>query len=249
GKRASRGRRRRREVAPAPTPATRGHACADADALHQALFVATLRRLPIFTAAVSRLIVVDADVVVCRLTATDEYATVSRLVDTAACLLHSVVSFTRMIGSLRHRLNPSTSIAADASAATPASAVTSCAEKAPEKDASWQWEIYPYVKSRKVPTVQGALLKLFYPDMIGPKSHRRVAKTWTDYKWSPNDETMSAAETIKRLRFKCAPDVDLQEADRILDINMTNLVRHMMCVFVRARWNAKKFLATGVWSS
>ncbi|KAL6878196.1 hypothetical protein ACP4OV_012366 [Aristida adscensionis] len=35
---------------------------------------------------------------------------------------------------------------------------------------SWkQWEVHPYVGSRKVAPVQGAMLKLFYPDMIGPK--------------------------------------------------------------------------------
>ncbi|TVU21084.1 hypothetical protein EJB05_30698, partial [Eragrostis curvula] len=99
-----RGKGHRVAVSAPPPPPTRGRACtdagdsrsrcADADALRQVLFVATLRSLPIFAAAVSRLTAADADVVVCRLAAAAEDATVSRLIDTAARLLHSVFSFT-----------------------------------------------------------------------------------------------------------------------------------------------------------
>ncbi|TVU06544.1 hypothetical protein EJB05_49765, partial [Eragrostis curvula] len=102
-KRRGKGHRAAVSAAPPPPP-TRGRAatdagdsrsrCADADALRQLLFVATLRSLPIFAAAVSRLTAVDANVVVCRLAAAED-ATVSQLIDTAARLLHSVVSFTR----------------------------------------------------------------------------------------------------------------------------------------------------------
>uniref|UniRef100_A0A0A9H172 Uncharacterized protein n=1 Tax=Arundo donax TaxID=35708 RepID=A0A0A9H172_ARUDO len=163
----------------------------------------------------------------------------------------------RMLKSLRHRPNQSTSIASVPSSTTQpmqnqsaSSSSSSTMQRRPQKRTcagdqlpqcerpliipiGKQLEVYPYMKSRKVAPILGALLKLFYPDMIGPKENRRVAKAWNDYKWSPNDDTPSGAIIMKSefwLRFKHAPDVDIQEANRILDLNLKNLVRHMMCV-------------------
>ncbi|KAL6843319.1 hypothetical protein ACP4OV_027032 [Aristida adscensionis] len=158
-----------------------------------------------------------------------------------------------MAGRLRHRPIPSTAAVSVPSATAPlqdqsASSSSSSRQRQPRKrtcagdqlpenerpliiPVGKQWEVHPYVGSRKVAPVQGALLKLFYPDMIGPKEDRRVATTWDDYKWSPGDDVPSAAEIIKRefwLRFRGPPEVNLQLAEEVLELNLKNMVRQMM---------------------
>ncbi len=61
-----------------------------------------------------------------------------------------------------------------------------------------EWEVHPFLNSRRVAPVLGALLKLFYPDLVGPKGQKRVAKRWEDYKWSKDEETPSTASIVKR---------------------------------------------------
>ncbi|KAL6619724.1 hypothetical protein ACP70R_034863 [Stipagrostis hirtigluma subsp. patula] len=52
-----------------------------------------------------------------------------------------------------------------------------------------------HLRHKPNPSTSAALYRTY---MIGPKENRKVAKIREDYKWSPDEDTTSAAETIKQ---------------------------------------------------
>lgn len=58
------------------------------------------------------------------------------------------------------------------------------------------FEVYPHISSRRPSTVQGALLRMFYPSAIGLPEFRTPALTWRDYKRSTNERIMSPADRV-----------------------------------------------------
>ncbi|KAI5011037.1 hypothetical protein ZWY2020_013174 [Hordeum vulgare] len=59
-----------------------------------------------------------------------------------------------------------------------------------------RWEKHPF-KSREPSTVQGALVRQYYPEPIGPDDNKKPVLTWEDYKWSSNPRVQTAASRIK----------------------------------------------------
>jgi hypothetical protein len=45
--------------------------------------------------------------------------------------------------------------------------------------------------------VQGALVREYYPEPIGPVDNKKPVLTWDDYKWSSNPRVQTAASKIK----------------------------------------------------
>lgn len=92
-----------------------------------------------------------------------------------------------------------------------------------------RWEKHPF-KSREPSTVQGALVRQYYPEPIGPDDNKKPALTWEDYKWSSNPRVQTAASRIKDefwWRFKCNPS-DQRDADETLELNLAEKVRQMI---------------------
>ncbi|KAL6600302.1 hypothetical protein ACP70R_045102 [Stipagrostis hirtigluma subsp. patula] len=129
----------------------------------------------------------------------------------------NLLSNKRMSGHLQHRPRPSISVQGApsnvSSTVNGESIVSSASTKTkrkrtgignrlPEQERPYitpvgdEWEVHPYSSSRKPSTIMGALARIFYPDMIGPKENRRPALTWEDYKWSPDRDTPPASACL-----------------------------------------------------
>ncbi|EAZ07461.1 hypothetical protein OsI_29717 [Oryza sativa Indica Group] len=92
------------------------------------------------------------------------------------------------------------------------------------------FEVYPHISSRRPSTVQGALLRMFYPSAIGLPEFRTPALTWRDYKRSTNERIMSPANRVLKefwYCFKCDP-TDKVEADKVLEQNFKKKVPQML---------------------
>nr|ABB46853.1 hypothetical protein LOC_Os10g08460 [Oryza sativa Japonica Group] len=109
---------------------------------------------------------------------------------------------------------------------------TGCGDRLEEADcprivpAGDAFEVYPYISSRRPSTVQGALLRKFYPGAFGLVECRTPALTWRDYKRSTNERIMSPADRVLKefwYCFKCDP-TDKVEADKVLEQNFKKKV-------------------------
>ncbi len=69
------------------------------------------------------------------------------------------------------------------------------------------FEVYPYISSRRPSTVQGALLRKFYPGAFGLVECRTPALTWRDYKRSTNERIMSPADRVLKEFWVCFPHI------------------------------------------
>jgi len=78
--------------------------------------------------------------------------------------------------------------------------------------------------------VQGALVREYYPEPIGPDDNKKPVLTWDDYKWSNNPRLQTSASKIKEefwWRFKCNAS-DQPKAENTLELNLTEKVRQMI---------------------
>lgn len=92
-----------------------------------------------------------------------------------------------------------------------------------------RWENHPY-KAREPSSVQGALVREYYPEPVGPDDDKKPVLTWEDYKWSKNPRVRSAASKIKEefwWRFKCNAS-DKSKAEYTLELNLSEKVRQMI---------------------
>ncbi|EEE50622.1 hypothetical protein OsJ_30825 [Oryza sativa Japonica Group] len=113
---------------------------------------------------------------------------------------------------------------------------TGCGDRLEEADcprivpAGDAFEVYPYISSRRPSTVQGALLRKFYPGAFGLVECRTPALTWRDYKRSTNERIMSPADRVLKefwYCFKCDP-TDKVEADKVLEQNFKKKVPQVL---------------------
>lgn len=92
-----------------------------------------------------------------------------------------------------------------------------------------RWEKHPY-KAREPSSVQGALVREYYPEPVGPNDNKKPVLTWNDYKWSSNPRVQSSASRIKEefwWRFKCNTP-DQPKAKNTLELNLIEKVRQMI---------------------